>query len=1622
MGAAVASPSPARAPPERRRETDNGGGAAPEQELAPEPLPEVGLPRYLTPGGTAGSDSEAAGDGGIGPDAMDDPTRSAETMRTAGALHTAAGPVDESVESEATSATGEPMTRSIDEAGELAGRAGRAAGVETEIETEPEEAPVGPATPDPATARDGGGDDGAGGDEGASAEGGGSDGGGGAGGGAEGGGGEGGGASAGAERASGGGGGAGGPTADAGGGDGGDLDSLDALSTGDLALIDTELAEHQRWGAAAERVGAAGSSTRADFVVQQAGAGALGGFGHALGTGFVVGAGTRLAEVGVGRLVARLAGPALARSFPLPAIGAVIGGVMSAYDLATRDWSRTGETIGRFGEGASVYEQLANSIAAVSEIIGIATAVLNVIAGVIGAISIAMWVITVLTVGVATPLAATLSTIAGAIGLGTMVLDGINAMVLQRLVTMFRALHTFTSNSDPLDVEAQGGRIGEAAGASAGFIGGMAGGLAGAGVAGAGARRLGLSHEPPPHLPDHETPPAASGDGPTITADPPPAVEGAPAVDAPAAPSVDAPSTPAVDGPVVPGVDAPTASPDTGPILPPADPSVPIPDIPKAPGVPDIGPLPDYGPELPGHPEAPALPVDPAVPVDPLGPTERPVDPLGPTERPVDPLGPTERPVDPLGPTERPVDPLGPTERPVDPLGPTERPVEPAIPEGRRIADDQRAGPERRAPTPEEIRSAEIEQARLEEIGEKRRMAEGGGLVDPEFQNLPEEPGRARRRGDPRAPDQSVVPERVKADLRARARAAAGLELQQALNGGEHNARTMAALEYLSDAQLDHVRLTGELPPGVEFHHMLSVADFPEFAHLAESGVPLPEDLHTEMGHGGDTTAPLETATFRDPDAPDRPGFHEDPQARKYNRPNSADVADGRSSTGDVTRDLITERQARIRELESRARMERDPARAEALRRRADGVRGEINEINRLLDAERAANAPPTPDAAPTASPDTPAASSSETSPATSPDAAPGRSPDAATSSEPAPRRAGEGETRGTEPLSDAEFETYAAMAERMGMPRDQIQRGSRNTAYLPGSLDTLLIGPDIHPLPEGERPTGLANPANAALEPRAVLGHEIIGHREAELMGQARDEPWHEELQASARAGLHTPDLTPAQRWLLIEDAAARRRFQEGDGEIYINTERPGDTSGGTSRGEPRPDSAFRPQDRLPSVIVNLDAPGPAASSSGSPPVLTGVASTPAGAMPRIPPVPRGPSGARAPATAAPGTWSRVVPYIPGSGIVRGVGDVYSQWFGAGRMTAPAGVRYDAAARARIARGGSIGSAVGSVLGGGPVGSAVGGFVGRRVGEGVARRAEDFSAGRARGNEPVVEHVSPAYPPPPGSPQAVTDLQNRLIDLLDARARAEALERSTGADAAHHEANAAPLDEFQQRTEATISATQAHEAAVANREAANQQRQAEEGNVGTTLGGFADRAAGLAMITEPLRAFTSFTYLAHALPDSPDVLKGAKRGILKMNSDGQQFLEALDGAGGAVQEQQAAQPARQAEADANGARIAAVSSGATASQAQLSQSSSEGQALASRNESRAQESRGIEQRAGAARAQAGGEAEETRGEIQTLSAQWQAWANAHRQARETAVAQTRERMIAAGYRPREGA
>lgn len=231
--------------------------------------------------------------------------------------------------------------------------------------------------------------------------------------------------------------------------------NLEDLGIDDLSLIHQELVEHQNWSGAQTRVGMPGTPERAAFIAEKAGEGALSGAGESI----IVGVGTGI----VGRLATRF--------IPIPGVGAILGGAMSAYSLIN-DWDQTCETIGSFGQGESQYEVIANSIASISGFIDLACNIMNVLAGLIGVLSAVMWIISIVTVGVASPLAATLSGLAMGIGVATGILDIINNAVLQPCVLLFRALHTFQNEADPRSVEAEGAGIADASGKVAGFFAG----------------------------------------------------------------------------------------------------------------------------------------------------------------------------------------------------------------------------------------------------------------------------------------------------------------------------------------------------------------------------------------------------------------------------------------------------------------------------------------------------------------------------------------------------------------------------------------------------------------------------------------------------------------------------------------------------------------------------------------------------------------------------------------------------------------------------------------------------------------------------------------------------------------------------------------------------------------------------------------------------------------------------------------------------------------------------------------------------------------------------------------------------------------------------------------------
>jgi hypothetical protein len=286
----------------------------------------------------------------------------------------------------------------------------------------------------------------------------------------------------------------------------------------DGALVETELAEHERWGSAAATVGGAESAERAGFIAEQVG----GGMGEGFQSGAVAGA-----LIGFGsKAITRAIGSRL----PIPIIGSIIGGVIGAAGLysaigTAEGRAQIGNKLGAIGEGASGYEAAANTIDGLITILDLAANILDTVGLVCGVIAAVAWLGVFPSFGATSPIAATCTSIATAVGVASSVLSLVK-MGLTPLVMLFRSLHTFTSEADPREVQAQGSALADTGKALGGTLGGLAGSKAGETAGGAAADRLGA----PPETagarysdePDSNgSGGGAAGDGPTVEAVPP---------------------------------------------------------------------------------------------------------------------------------------------------------------------------------------------------------------------------------------------------------------------------------------------------------------------------------------------------------------------------------------------------------------------------------------------------------------------------------------------------------------------------------------------------------------------------------------------------------------------------------------------------------------------------------------------------------------------------------------------------------------------------------------------------------------------------------------------------------------------------------------------------------------------------------------------------------------------------------------------------------------------------------------------------------------------------------------------------------------------------------------------
>ena len=281
---------------------------------------------------------------------------------------------------------------------------------------------------------------------------------------------------------------------------------------------------------------------------------------------------------------------------------------------------------------------------------------------------------------------------------------------------------------------------------------------------------------------------------------------------------------------------------------------------------------------------------------------------------------------------------------------------------------------------------------------------------------------------------------------------------------------------------------------------------------------------------------------------------------------------------------------------------------------------------------------------------------------------------------------------------------------------------------------------------------------------------------------------------------------------------------------------------------------------------------------------------------------------------------------------------------------------------------------------------------------------------------EPIVKNVNPDYPPPPCTPQQIVEVRRDIAEASAAREQSQAASRAMAGEAAKAKANEKPLDDLGGRNKDAQDAVRDHEGKVDKGSEAAKKQEKGEADADKAQSDYESKKAKLASITVPMRAFASFTSLAHSLPDSPDVLVGAKRGILSMNADCTKFLGQLDQMEQSLEEQKAGGATRKDEIAQKNAAFDMTADKARESKDQLATGGDKTRALADENKTKGAEASKLRDEAGAnARALAGQETAKT-AQAAAMAASLNDWAQTHKAARKTKIDSTVKELTDQNY------
>jgi hypothetical protein len=357
-----------------------------------------------------------------------------------------------------------------------------------------------------------------------------------------------------------------------------------------------------------------------------------------------------------------------------------------------------------------------------------------------------------------------------------------------------------------------------------------------------------------------------------------------------------------------------------------------------------------------------------------------------------------------------------------------------------------------------------------------------------------------------------------------------------------------------------------------------------------------------------------------------------------------------------------------------------------------------------------------------------------------------------------------------------------------------------------------------------------------------------------------------------------------------------------------------------------------------------------------------------------------------------------------PASQFGNNVGGVMAGGLQGGVQGAAAGARQGAELGERVLPGG-VGAGVGVVAGAG-MGAVQGAM--RGVNQALSQRPGVTIDPRTGAG---AELVNPRYKNPPGTPGQIAALRADIA-RLDAEHAATQRTRATALQqAGQGQALRAAADQARTVTQQGSQKASATTQEASTREGANQQAQGQQGDAHSKVASYPERAAGLAVLNTPLRAFRGFLHFAQMLPG--DV--GAK--FHQMDQEAGRFQASLAQVSAQMAQTAAQGPAALAGWQAEqqqlvGARAQAQGAGQT-----FDQQTQHAEQIGQKADQNVAVRQAAAQKAASHGTHVQSQIQARENRANTLAGQLSAWAAEHKGARLQAIEETKARYEARGYR-----